>query len=268
MEMKQVRQPIQALILDWAGTTIDYGSLAPVRVFRQVFSQFGIEITENEARGPMGKAKRGHIADVLFLPRISGIWTSIKGTPPTERDVQAIYEDFLPLQKKILAESSKVIPGIPKAIDWCRSHGLKIGSTTGYTRELMEVVIPEAANGGYSPDVVVCSDEVSEGRPKPWLNFRAAELLGIFPMTQILVVDDTPLGILAGKYAGCPTVAVSKTGNSLGLSEQQVETLSANDLEERVAEITRDFFQMGTDFVIESVADLPGLIEKNFCYKM
>lgn len=268
MNLNKERNPIQALILDWAGTTIDYGSLAPVRVFMEVFSLFGIEITESEARGPMGKAKRDHIADVLSLPRITELWASIKGTQPTDRDVQAIYEDFLPLQKKILARSSNVIPGIPESIEWCRSHGLKIGSTTGYTRELMNVVIPEAAKGGYSPDVIVCSDEVTEGRPKPWLNFRAAEFLGIYPMNQILVVDDTPLGILAGKFAGCPTVAVSKTGNALGLTLNQVKTLDPIDLGVRISGITRNFFEMGADFVIESAADLPGLIEKHFSYTM
>ena len=265
MENIQQKPRIKALILDWAGTTIDYGSLAPVRVFMQVFSHFGIDITEEEARGPMGKAKRAHIADVLNLPRITGLWTSIKGVKPTDGDVQDIYENFLPLQKKILAASSKVIPGIPEAIDWCRTHGLKIGSTTGYTRELMDVVIPEAAKAGYSPEVVVCSDEVSEGRPKPWLNFRAAELLGIYPMKQILVVDDTPLGILAGKDAGCFTVAVSKTGNALGLSQDEVNNLDPIDLKVRLAKISRDFLESGADYIVETVADLPGLIQEHFC---
>lgn len=264
MEKKHQGQFIKGLILDWAGTTIDYGSLAPVHVFMEVFLHFGIEITEKEARGPMGKAKRAHIADVLFLPRITDLWASIKGSRPTDKDVQAIYDDFLPLQKTILASSSKVIPGIPEAMDWCRARGIKIGSTTGYTRELMEVVIPEAARGGYSPEVVVCSDEVTEGRPKPWLNFRAAEFLGIYPMDQILVVDDTPLGILAGKNASCPTVAVSKTGNALGLSQSQVEKLDPIELERRIAEITKSFTDCGADFVVESVADLPGLIQKHF----
>lgn len=268
MENIQQKPLIKALILDWAGTTIDYGSLAPVRVFMQVFSHFGINITEEEARGPMGKAKRAHIADVLNLPRITGLWTSIKGYKPTDGNVQEIYENFLPLQKKILAASSKVIPGIPEAINWCRTNGLKIGSTTGYTRELMDVVIPEAAKGGYSPEVVVCSDEVSEGRPKPWLNFRAAELLGIYPMKQILVVDDTPLGILAGKDAGCPTVAVSKTGNALGLSQDDVNNLDPIDLEGRLAKISRDFLESGADYIVESVADLPGLIQDQFCLKL
>ncbi len=266
MENNQIRPQIKAVILDWAGTTIDYGSLAPVSVFMQVFSHFGITITEKEARGPMGKAKRAHIGDILSLPRISNLWESIKGSIPNDHDVQTIYETFLPLQKKILKESSKVIPGIPEAIRWCQDRGLRIGSTTGYTRELMEVVIPEAARGGYSPEVVICSDEVIEGRPMPWLNFRAAEMLGGFPMDQILVVDDTPLGILAGKNAGCYSVAVSKTGNAIGLPQNEVDKLDPAELNTRIAEVTLEFQQSGADFVIDSVANLPSLLENHFGY--
>lgn len=84
-------------------------------------------------------------------------------------------------------------------------------------------------------------------------------------MNQILVVDDTPLGILAGKDAGCFTVAVSKTGNALGLSQDEVNNLDPIDLKVRLAKISRDFLKSGADYIVETVADLPGLIQEHFC---
>ena len=65
-------RPIKAVLLDWAGTTVDYGSRAPTQVFVEIFRRRGVEITIAEARGPMGRAKHEHIAMVAALPRVTG----------------------------------------------------------------------------------------------------------------------------------------------------------------------------------------------------
>lgn len=252
----------QAVILDWAGTTVDFGSRAPARVFIEVFRRSGIEITEAEARGPMGRSKLDHIATVAGLPRIAQQWQDTHGHEPTDADIQKMYAEFLPLQKETLANHSDVIPGIPEAIANCRQRGLKIGSTTGYTRELMEVVAPLAAQGGYSPDVIVCSDDVSSGRPAPWMNFHAAEQLGVFPMSSIVVVDDTPVGIAAGVNTGATTVAVTLSGNALGLSEAEIAELPDGELESRLAKIDQSFREAGAHHVLRSVAELPQLLDQ------
>lgn len=256
------KQPLKGILLDWAGTTIDYGSRAPTQVFREIFRQRGVEITVAEARGPMGRAKREHIAAIAGLPRVSCQWKTVHGHPPGDVDVQAMYDDFLPLQKTTLANGSDVLPGIPAAIAELRAQGLAIGSTTGYTKELMEVVLPIAARGGYSPDVVICSDDVPAGRPAPWMNFLAAQCLGLFPMSSLVVVDDTPVGIEAGLNAGAITVAVSQTGNALGLSEKEVTELPHAELRDRLQSIDRDFRATGAHFVIASVVDLPALLHQ------
>lgn len=256
--------PLRAILFDWAGTTVDYGSRAPTSVFLRIFERRGVTITVPEARGPMGMAKREHIASVLALPRVAAEWTKVHGRPPVDGDVQAMYDEFLPLQKETLAAGSDLIPGAVEAIHACRRLGLKIGSSTGYTRALMDVVAPLAARGGYVPDCILCADDVPQGRPAPWMNFRAAEQLGVFPLSDVLVVDDTPVGIAAGRNAGCPTVAVSQTGNSLGLSQAEAEALPATELSTRLAAIERDFQAQGADFVLRSVAELPALLEQQF----
>ena len=252
----------KAVLFDWAGTTVDFGSLAPTQVFVEIFHQRGIEITVEEARGPMGRAKHEHIAMIAGLPRVAALWRQLHGQSATESDVRKMYQDFLPLQKKVLAQGSSVIPGIPEAVAELRSRGMKIGSTTGYTRELMGVVIPIAASQGYQPDVVVCSDEVSYGRPAPWMNLLAATLLNVYPLNSIVVVDDTPVGIEAGKNAGMTTIAVSLTGNAMGLSETEVHAMPDAEIERRTNEIETQFISSGADHVIRSVADLPLLLDR------
>jgi phosphonoacetaldehyde hydrolase len=253
---------IRAVLLDWAGTTVDHGSCAPARVFVEIFRRRGVPVTEAEARGPMGMAKRDHIRAVGLLPRVHQEWRQTHGRDFTEADIDGMYSEFLPLQKEVLASKSDVIAGVPEAIAELRARGIAIGSSTGYTRDLMEVVSPAAARQGYQPDVLVVPEDVAAGRPAPWLNFRIAELLGVYPMSATVAVDDTPAGIEAGLAAGAWTVAVSRTGNALGLSADEIVTVAPDELRRRIDSIAADFLRRGAHGVIESVADLPAMISE------
>ena len=247
---------LRGIVLDWAGTTIDYGSLAPVRVFRAVFEEIGIEVSEAEAREPMGQAKIDHIRSMLQMDRIQKQWHQRFARPSRQEDVEDLYSNFLPLQKSVLAYHSEVIPGVTQAVLGLQQLGLRIGSTTGYTRELMDVVEPLAAAQGYLPEVTVCSDEVAAGRPAPWQVFRAAEKLGVYPMSKLAVVDDSIAGIQSGLHAGCWTIAVAQTGNALGLDRAACESLPESELEERLERIAESFLSQGAHIVVRSVADI------------
>jgi phosphonoacetaldehyde hydrolase len=251
---------LKAVVFDWAGTTIDYGSLAPVTVMISLFRELGIDVTEAEAREPMGIAKIDHIVALLNMPRIANQWASMHGALRKPEDVQRIYTRFLSLQKEVLSRHSMPISGVSVAVERLRAVGMAIGSTTGYTRELMEVVMPIAAENGFQPDVCVCSDEVRAGRPAPWQLFRTAELLDVYPMSSIIVVDDTVAGIEAGLHAGCWTVGVSRTGNGVGLTEAQWAMLQEEDRKVALDRATNQLREAGADWVIESVAELPDLL--------
>jgi phosphonoacetaldehyde hydrolase len=253
---------IKAIILDWAGTTVDYGSRAPTLAFREVFKREGVPIKDLEARTPMGKAKREHIAAIAAMPRVARSWKRKRGSVIGKADIDRMYERFLPIQKELLLTHSDVIPGVVEAIRQCREWGIKIGSTTGYSRELMEVVAPIAAAQGYSPDVIVCADDVAKGRPSPQMNLRAAELLGVPPSSEVLVLDDTTVGCEAGERAGCIAVGVSKTGNMLGMTLQEIEAEDPEEMEDALIDVDWPLREAGARFVIPAVADLPDLIQQ------
>jgi phosphonoacetaldehyde hydrolase len=175
----------------------------------------------------------------------------------------SMYEEFLPLQKSVLAEGWDVIPGVVDVVNELRRRGMKIGGTTGFTRALMDVVRPRAAQRGYAPEVSIAADDVAAGRPAPWMNFRAAELLGVYPTRAIVVVDDTPVGIEAGRHAGMWTVGVARTGNEFGLSQVDADTLAASDPTEyrrRLDHSAARLRNAGAHYVIDGVADLLGVI--------
>jgi phosphonoacetaldehyde hydrolase len=247
---------VRAVIFDWAGTTIDHGSRAPVEVFVEVFRRAGIEVSAAEARGPMGRAKREHLAALFALPRVAQSWQARYGRGPTDEDVDRLYAEFLPLQSQVLAGHSDVIDGVPDVVAELRRRGIKVGSTTGYTRVLMDVVAPLARAGGFDPEVIICADDVPRGRPAPWMVFRAAERLDAYPMSEVIVVDDTKVGVEAGRNAGALTIAVTRTGNSLGMSREDIERCDPGVLAERLRDASAEFYRAGADAVIESVANL------------
>jgi phosphonoacetaldehyde hydrolase len=262
MVMNDPRGRIRAVIFDWAGTTVDHGSLAPVAPFVEAFRKGGVAITTAEARGPMGVAKRDHIAAILAMPRVAAAWREDHGHGPVEADVDRLFADFLPLQHEALSRHADVIPGVPGIVAECRRRGIKIGVNTGYSRALMDVAAPLARGGGFDPDVIICNDDVPRGRPAPWMIFRALERLDAFPVSRVVVVDDTPVGVAAGLHAGARVVAVTRTGNALGLSSEEVQALDPADLAARLAPIADAFRRQGAHAVIESVADLVPVLDR------
>jgi phosphonoacetaldehyde hydrolase len=253
---------LKALMLDWAGTTVDFGSCAPAIVFQEVFHQRGVDITVEQAREPMGMAKREHIAAIANMPAVRQAWMAKYGSPCSECDIDAMYVEFLPIQKRTLHNHSGVIDGVPQAIERCRHWGLKIGSSTGYTRELMTIVTAAARQQGYDPDCVMCAEDAPRGRPAPYLIYEAARQMDIYPLWSFVVVDDTPVGIQAGRNAGCWTVGVTRTGNCVGLTKDEYDALPPHEQSRRCKAAADRLTAAGAHYIIESVADLPDVILK------
>ncbi len=252
---------LRGIVFDWAGTTIDHGSLAPARVFQEVFARRGVTVTVDQAREPMGRAKRDHIATVAAMAPVEAQWHRLHQRAFSEEDIDAMYADFLPLQKEILDQYTNLIKGTADVVQSLRAIGLQIGSSTGYTRELMEVVSPAAKRQGYEPDFVLCAEDAPQGRPAPFLLFHAAMRMGVYPMWRIIKVDDTVVGVEAGRNAGCWTIGIIRTGNGLGLSAEEVDALGVNECQTRCSKVAGLLTNAGADYCIESVEDLLPIIE-------
>ena len=255
--MTKPLQHVKSVVFDWAGTMVDHGSLAPMGVFVEAFRRFGLEITIEEARGPMGMAKRAHIATLLALPRIERLWRNAhSGRPPTDADIDVVYEVFVPMNVEVAARYADLVPGAASTVRELRALGLKIGSTTGYTHEIIDRVLPIAAEQGYTPDCVVCTGDTPDGRPSPFMLYRAWLELGTWPAWSCIKVDDTEVGIAEGLNAGCWTVGVATTGNLLGLSLTDKEALPVGELAIRRQRAVTQLMAAGAHYVIDGVADL------------
>ncbi|NEN80941.1 phosphonoacetaldehyde hydrolase [Paenibacillus elgii] len=251
---------VQGVILDWAGTAVDYGCFAPVAVFVEVFAKRGITLTAKEARGPMGMLKRDHLRELCRLDSVAEQWKAAFGRAPEEADVDSLYADFELMLFSILKQYATPIPGAIELVARLRSQGIKVGSTTGYTTEMMEIVAAEAKKQGYAPDGLVTPDEMPAGRPYPWMIYENAIRLGIYPMKHIVKVGDTISDIREGLNAETWTVGILKGSSELGMSEAEVNACDPADLQRKLEEIEQRYRSEGAHYVIDSIGALDPVI--------
>lgn len=253
---------INGVFLDWAGTTVDYGCFSPLDVFLEIFRKRGIEITQEEAREPMGTLKWDHINTLCNVERIANLWKDKYGKFPDKKDVDDLYADFEPSLMKLLVDYNTMIPGALDVIKRIQGNGIKIGTTTGFTTKMMEIVLSDANRQGYYPDGVVTSDEVPSGRPKPWMIYQNAMDLDMFPLSHCVKVGDTVSDMQEGKNAGTWTVGVIKGGSLLGMTEEQVNNADPDELAEKMEKAKQKFFEEGADYVVDSFANLYDVLPK------
>ena len=249
-----IPQRLSAVMLDWAGTTVDHGSKAPVLALQALFRQHGISLSVEQARRDMGLLKRDHIRAILSLPDMQEKWQQATGHKPVDTDVDTLFNEFGPLQLQIIARYSELIDGVVEVVQHWQKRGLRIGTTTGYTRAMLDPVMQQAAASGYSPDASVCPDEVPAGRPAPWMLMRNAQLLNVFPPAACVKIGDTIADIEEGLNAGMWTIGITRSGNMVGLDASQWAALAAGEKQARLTQAAQVMLAAGAHFVAEDLA--------------
>ena len=246
---------VKAVIFDLAGTTVDYGSCAPAGVFVELFRNHGIEISNSQARVPMGMHKRDHIQALLQMEDVSKKWKEKYGKAWSDGDLDMLYERFVPLQIGCLERFSTLIPGTVEMAEELRSQGIRIGVTTGYNTDMMQIVLDAVKKQGFVPDSAICVSNVPKGRPAPWMIYQTMQELGVFPPESIVSVGDTIPDIESALNAGVWSLGVAKTGNMMGLNEKEVASLPEDELEKRLASAYETMYRKGAHLVIDGVED-------------
>lgn len=252
---------LKALVLDWAGTTVDFGSLAPARTIQRVFEGVGVCLREDEVRRDMGLGKKDHITSILSMPRVREAWRAVRGSLPTLDEADVLYEMFVPLQLSCLKEYSALIPGVAESVQRFRKRGLKIGSTTGYTREMLDLLTEISAKAGYKPDCNISPEDVGSSRPGPFMLYENAVRLQVYPMAAIAKVGDTPADIHEGLNASAWSIGVAATGNAMGLSYAEFQALPAKERDVRVANARSELQRAGAHYVVDTLADLDAVLD-------
>ena len=257
------RGNVQALVLDWSGTIADAYVIAPAVVFVEVFRNQGVEISMEEARGPMGLRKDLHIKMLTEDPVIAARWQSIKGKAPDQSDVDAMFADFVPAQLECLRKYTTILPGVKDVLNDLQGQGLKIGASTGFVRSMVDVLLEDCIKQGFTPDATVAGDEVIHGaRPAPHMVWKNLDLLGISEIKSVVKCDDTVSGVGEALNAGCWGVGLVRYSNYMNINSLDEEaTLSDAEIQRRMAHTRKILEESGAHYVIDSLVDLPAVIE-------
>lgn len=256
------RGRLRAAVLDWAGTVVDFGCMAPAATFIEAFAAYGVPITAAQARAPMGMAKRDHIQAIAAMPEVAEAWAARHGgAPPGEADIDGLYARFMPLQMATVERHAGLIPGALDAVSSMRARGLKIGSTTGYPRAVMDVVIAAAAAQGYAPDSIVCAEDTPKGRPGPFPALMALIDMGVYPVEAVVKIGDTLVDIEEGLNGGMWSIGITVTGNEVGLSLADWQALPAAD-QARLRDAAADrLSRAGAHYVADALAGVLPILD-------
>ena len=263
LEEKRYKGKVQAVILDWSGTTADAYVVAPAVVFVEVFKRQKVEISMVEARGPMGLRKDLHIKALTEVDEIKERWKKIHGKYPEQSDVDRMFADFVPLQLDCLRKYTTLLPGVAEVTQRLQKQGIKIGSTTGFVRSMVDILEEDSAKQGYKPDASVAGDEVTNGaRPSPHMVYKNLDMLNITPIQSVVKVDDTTSGIGEAVNAGCWGIGVTRYSNYMDVdTPEDGKKLSEDEIKKRVAK-TKDILEKsGAHYILESIADIEPVIE-------
>ena len=263
LEEKRYKGKVQAVILDWSGTTADAYVVAPAVVFVEVFKRQKVEISMVEARGPMGLRKDLHIKALTEVDEIKERWKKIHGKYPEQSDVDRMFADFVPLQLDCLRKYTTLLPGVAEVTQRLQKQGIKIGSTTGFVRSMVDILEEDAAKQGYKPDASVAGDEVTNGaRPSPHMVYKNLDMLNITPIQSVVKVDDTTSGVGEAVNAGCWGIGVTRYSNYMDVdTPEDGKKLSEDEIKKRVAK-TKDILEKaGAHYILESIADIEPVIE-------
>tara|TARA_B100001146_G_scaffold222981_1_gene236585 strand:- start:564 stop:1412 length:849 start_codon:yes stop_codon:yes gene_type:complete len=255
---------VKGLVLDWSGTTADEYVIAPAVVFVDVFKKFNVEISMTEAREPMGLRKDLHILELTKLPKIRERWNKAHGRYPDQGDVDRMFADFVPMQLDCLRKYTTLLPHVADVTQKFQKEGIKIGSSTGFVRSMVNILEEDAKKQGYTPDASVAGDEVANGaRPKPFMVYRNLDLMNVHPIQSVVKVDDTVSGIGEALEAGCWGVGIARYSNYMDMDTlEEAQSLPKDEIQRRLVK-TRDILQKaGAHYVINTFDELPGVVEE------
>ena len=178
------------VIFDLAGTTVkDKGQV--LNAFTESLAKHDVQVTSDQLSNVRGSSKRQAILNLVP-----------EGPERTSR-AELVYSSFRErLAHRYTMEGVEPIDGSEQIFQWLREQDIRIALNTGFDRDITKLLLTALKWEEGTVDAVVCGDDVSQGRPAPYLIFHSMEKAGITNVKEVASVGDTALDLQAAHNAG------------------------------------------------------------------
>tara|TARA_Y100000996_G_C22427653_1_gene604215 strand:+ start:27 stop:809 length:783 start_codon:yes stop_codon:yes gene_type:complete len=255
---------IRACIFDLGGTIVDRYSITPLLSLKKIFENRKIYVNNKLIWKDMGMNKKEHITNIVKDGYVSNQWTKRYKDYPDDFDINTLFNEFNEIQYKYSDEMIDILPETKQCMDYLDFNYIKTGCTTGFNKENMDIIKRKLERNSIFLDSYVsssCLDKPS--RPFPFMIEKNLENLEISDPKQVIKLDDTEIGIREGNNAGCITIGVARWSINMKIIDiEDAYGYSIFELQEKLKESRKMLKDSGADYVIDTLDELPRIIEK------
>ncbi len=184
---------IDLVVFDMAGTTVEDAGQVPA-AFTAALKKHGLDLRPDMLTNVRGASKRDAISQLVS--------TRIGDPRQAQAHTETIYADFCRALEERFTAELRPVPGAPEVFSWLRDHNIRVALNTGFDRPMTNLILQGLHWTEGMIDAVVCGDDVPQGRPAPFLIFRAMEATGTACVHRVINIGDTALDLQAGWNAG------------------------------------------------------------------
>lgn len=253
---------LKAIIFDWSGTTVDFGSKCQQGAIQAAFQSEGVVVTDSHLHQCQNVAPSNDLRAILDLPEVATQWQATHGRLPNDQDVLLLSQRTEHQLLDLLPQAASPTPWLVQILEHIQKRGLKIGSSSDHPAKIMERLVPLAAEKGFAPDFWVATDQVPQGRPWPWMFFKNLKHLQICPPALTVNVGDTIADVEEANNAGAWSVAVLESSRLVGRSQKELEALSAKNRKLILQQVSHQLAQAGAHLVIKNLSELPAALDQ------
>ena len=254
---------IRCVIFDLGGTLIDKYSMSPLVNLRKAFAFQYVNLCNSLITKDMGMKKLDHIYSLSKEDDFKSQFKQVYGRQHEENDLHDIYNIFCSLQRQSLRNNVELIPEAKKAIDYLKEKDIKIGITTGFSKDQMNIALDLLKKHDIIPDASVSSTCFNHpSRPHPHMIHHLMGELNVTDPNKILKVDDTSVGIQEGKNARCLTAGVARWSINMNVtSEEENKDLTDETLKEKLNKSRNILLDEEPTYLINTLDELKYCID-------
>jgi phosphonatase-like hydrolase len=201
---------LEMVVFDMAGTTVrDKNEVE--NCFWEAAEESGIQTSRERIISMMGWSKR-FVFETLWKEQLSKVKDDA-----IQKQIDQSYQLFTGILENHY-QTQEVLPtaGCLELFQYLKDKNIKIALTTGFYRKVTDIILSRLGwnnlNKDYANSFVIhaslTSDEVSSGRPAPYMIFKAMELCDVRDVRKVIKIGDTPSDLEEGKNAGCRSFGI------------------------------------------------------------